>query len=187
MITTKIKNNPLDSKAIHTNGNLKRYQIMESTFSYLLSAILHSYKHSERIEKLSSIGYRMGCRVHELCALRANQKNRDNTIEDIFLFIKDHLWPMLYQTKAYSAQRASEDPDTWYIYSIELLEQKFIETAKVSNSEWPGRFTLGIIDGLLTSADFPTESVDITHSHGYYTFVIKLKPHVRQRDQHYSK
>lgn len=51
MMTTKLKMNPLDSNAIHTNGNLKRYQIMESTFSYLLSSILHAYKHTERIEK----------------------------------------------------------------------------------------------------------------------------------------
>ena len=152
---------PFKQNSIYDKNLKTKSEIPVTTFSFLFSEMIQYMlskstedKEFDIEEKLSSLGYPIGEKVLELCALRDKNFKRETKIPQMLLFIHNNVWKMLFNKQADGLQKSTEDEDEYRIIENSPLTNKYIFSLKNSNSVNCAAFFAGIIEGILNSADF---------------------------------
>ena len=143
--------------------NLKKSSsINSSLFSYLFAELIFYLNCRDEKktlqQKLNEVGFPIGQRILELCALRNNYV-RFPKIETILLFTQNEIWNYLFGSKADEVDKSPDDDNEYRIYDNKAIINKYLATKGEQMN--CGDFVAGIIQGILYTAGFPAK-VDTT-------------------------
>jgi hypothetical protein len=136
---------------------LENKKVNLSLFSYLFAELI-SYLNSKDDkksleERLSEIGFPIGQRMLEYCAL--GRQARFAKPEKILPFIKGKVWTLLFGKEADSLEQSEEVKNEYRIHDHEPIVNRYL--ANKDEQINCGAFVAGIIEGLLNSANYPAK------------------------------
>ncbi|EGG13846.1 hypothetical protein DFA_11607 [Cavenderia fasciculata] len=145
-------------------------EINLSSFAFLFSEIIQysqdRIKAGHELEKkLSDIGFLVGTRVLELLVFREKNPKRETKLLGILSFIHSNVWKALFGKQADSLEKSTEADDeckkttttnsTYMISDANMIVNKYISLPKSLSSLNCASFVAGIVEGILSSAEFP--------------------------------
>eukprot|EP01132_Coremiostelium_polycephalum_P000980 gene980-1246_t len=135
-------------------------EINLSSFAFLFSEIIQycqdRIKEGHELEKkLSDIGFSVGTRILELLCVRDKNSKRETKLLGMLSFIHSTVWKAMFGKQADSLEKSTEADDEYMISDNSMIVNKFISLPKNLSSLNCAAFVAGIVEGILTSAEFP--------------------------------
>eukprot|EP01100_Stratorugosa_tubuloviscum_P011784 TRINITY_DN5346_c0_g1_i1.p1 TRINITY_DN5346_c0_g1~~TRINITY_DN5346_c0_g1_i1.p1 ORF type:complete len:195 (-),score=77.12 TRINITY_DN5346_c0_g1_i1:90-674(-) len=173
-------------------------EVSLSAFSFLFCEIVQysqtrSNETSDFEQRLKDLGYSVGVRILDLMAVREKNYKRETRLVAFINFIQTQIWRVLFGRPADGFQKTPDIDNEYMIIDYQPLVCKFISLPKDRNVNCAS-FIAGIVQGVLDSADFSTESVgayfvqtegqtNTQYNNNNTAIVIKFKPEVIERDR----
>jgi hypothetical protein len=135
-------------------------------FSEIVQQVAQKAKDLRDLEaRLTLLGSHIGLRVLELLSYRISVTSlasltapwsckRETRLLGILYFIHTTVWKSLFGKPADSLERSVEQKDEYMISDNDVLVNRFISIPKEYNQLNCGAFVAGIIEGILTHAQF---------------------------------
>lgn len=137
-------------------------EVSLSAFAHLFSGLViylqRGVKGIKDLEaKLSSVGYQVGLRMHELLAIRDNKTlKRENRLINLLIQINQKAWKFMFGKAADSLLKSSDNEDEYMINDDDLMVNKFISVPREISQFNAGAFVAGIVEAMLDASGFVT-------------------------------
>ena len=163
-----------------------KQEVSLSTFALLFSEMIQYSQNrvksvAELQTKLADFGFVVGSKLVDLLCLREKNGKREVKILNILMFVKVNLWKALFGKEADKLEQASDDDKIYYIIEKEPIISTFICVPKDKGSLNCAAFAAGIVEAVLTSANFPAKVT--SHWHKGTTLMIKFDESVIAREK----
>jgi len=162
----------MDSKGLAGRG---KKEVSLSAFSYIFSELVQycqsRIKLTQDLEKrLSEAGFGIGLRLLELTSHRDKACRKEKNIIAMLQFIHSTVWKSLFGKVADGLEKSTDKDYEYYIYDREPITNKYISVPRDLGQLNVAAFIAGIVEGILTAANFSAEvTAHLTSSGGNST------------------
>ena len=175
--------------------NLKaRREIPVNSFYFLFSEIVQyciKQNPNDLEKQLEEIGYPLGSRFLELITLREQNSTKEIRFVYFLLFIKNHVWPILFNKSDCTVEMHEHNKYIYMIKEQNTLCNRFACLPKGQRHLNCSAFTAGIIEGMLNAAGFSARVSALFESENSKpdvfvektVYLIHFAPEVIERDE----
>ncbi|EEB07561.1 TRAPP complex subunit Trs31 [Schizosaccharomyces japonicus yFS275] len=174
-------------------NKIKNSDVSLSAFAFLFSELIQ--RTQSRVtgiqdfeERLNEHGFRVGQRLVELVVWRERSPKRETRVLGILQFIHSSLWKQLFGKHADSLEKSKDVNDEYMIVDNSPVFNKFISVPKNMNQLNCCAYLAGIVEGFLTSAQFPCKATAHTVPLPSYpsrtVILVKLHSSVLRREEY---
>jgi len=175
-------------------------EVSLSAFAFLFSEIVQYCRKNcggidEWEERLSSIGFQVGCRIHDLCSYREKIIKRETTIVGMLTYVTSIVWKAVFGHVADGLEKSTEADGQYWISDNSLLTNRYISVPKEFGRLHCGAFVAGLVRGVLDTAEFPARvtahfvsgdpasPIGPTKSSARSIIFVHFEQHVVERDR----
>ena len=153
-----------------------RPQVASSAFCHLYCEMVQYFqgrceKMADLDIKLRELGVDVGQRLNELIAFRERTSKREVKLIAMLQFITTTVWRFLFGKTA-DLEKSTENNDYMIIDEMPLTN-KFVSVPRSHGRLNTASYLAGIIQGILTGSNFPSD-VTAHHHEGKTVFLVKL-------------
>ncbi|KAJ7770653.1 NO signaling/Golgi transport ligand-binding domain-containing protein [Mycena metata] len=173
-----------------------RPDVSAAAFTFLLSELVqYTQKRVSGINdlerRLNTLGYRIGSRVLELMAWRAEGASKAPKREIRFLpalmSVHTQVWRAVFGKPADGIEKSVENADEYMIIDNDPLIERYISVPKDMSQLSCSSFTAGIVEAVLDGLGFPARvtahNTPTTQFPSRTTILIKLEKSVLEREE----